>query len=89
MDACFEKAVSFLSPGIRSVLLQLDEPVQRETYEVRLRAEQPVVLFGKVGSATAHCRRTGSTQRCTAPRSSFPTRFTACATIRSTPISAP
>ena len=55
MDACFEKAVSFLSPGIRSVLLQLDEPVQRETYEVRLRAEQPVVLFGKAGSALLQC----------------------------------
>lgn len=51
MDACFEKAVSFLSPGIRSVLLMLDEPAQRDTFEIRLRAEQPVVLFGKSGSA--------------------------------------
>lgn len=63
MDACFEKAVSFLSPGIRSVLLQLDEPVQRETYEIRLRAEQPVVLFGKAGSALLQCDGTLSKDR--------------------------
>ena len=63
MDACFEKAVSFLSPGIRSVLLQLDEPVQGETYEIRLRAEQPVVLFGKAGSALLQCDGTLSKDR--------------------------
>ena len=50
MDACFEKAVAFVAPGIRGVLLSVDEAAQKETFEVRLRAEQPVVLFGKSGS---------------------------------------
>ena len=50
MDAAFEEAVSFLEPGLKSVLLLLSEPQQRETFEIRLRAEQPVVLFGKGGS---------------------------------------
>lgn len=72
MDACFEKAVSFLAPGLRSVLLSLPTQLQEQTFEVRLRAEQPVVLFGKAGSAllqrdgTLSCDKLDSAVYCSA-----------------------
>ena len=50
MEAAFEQAISFLAPGLRSVLAATDEATQNNTFEIRLRAEQPVVLFGKQGS---------------------------------------
>lgn len=50
MDVFFERAVSFVSPALQNVLLETDEQLQRETFEVRLRADRPVVLFGAYGS---------------------------------------
>lgn len=50
MDLCFERAVSFLPPALKTALLRTDELLQRETFEVRLRADRPVVLFGAFGS---------------------------------------
>ena len=50
MDADFERAVSFLPPALRTVLLRTDEHLQRESFEIRLRADRPVVLFGAFGS---------------------------------------
>ena len=50
MEAAFERAVSFLESGLRSVLEETDEPLQKQTGEIRLRADRPVVLFGSYGS---------------------------------------
>ena len=50
MEAAFERAVSFLESGLRSVLEETDEPVQKATSEIRLRADRPVVLSGTFGS---------------------------------------
>lgn len=50
MDFCFERAVSFLPPALRTALLRTDELLQRDTFEIRLRADRPVVLFGAFGS---------------------------------------
>ncbi len=50
MDLSFERAVSFLPPALKTALLQTDEPLQRRTFEIRLRADRPVVLFGAFGS---------------------------------------
>ena len=50
MDAAFERAVSFLESGLRSVLEETDELLQTRTFEIRLRADRPVVLFGSFGS---------------------------------------
>ncbi|MBQ5970688.1 MAG: stage III sporulation protein AA [Clostridia bacterium] len=46
----FEGAVSALSPPLRDRLLRVKTNIKRETYEVRLRAGQPLVLFGRYGS---------------------------------------
>lgn len=58
MDAFFERAVSFLPPALQGVLLETDEQLQRQTFEIRLRADRPVVLFGAYGSVLL--RRDGS-----------------------------
>lgn len=41
----FESAVSLVSPALRSLLLKIDENAKKETCEIRLRKQRPVVLF--------------------------------------------
>ena len=50
MDQSFERAVSFLPPALKTALLRTDELLQGRTFEIRLRADRPVVLFGAFGS---------------------------------------
>lgn len=47
---CFDNAVSALSPPLRDILQTINGSVKKNTFEVRLRAGQPVVLFGEYGS---------------------------------------
>ncbi len=45
----FDSAVNILSPLLKSKLMNLNCIVKNDTYEIRLRAGKPIVLFGKYG----------------------------------------
>lgn len=45
----FDSAVNILSPLIKSKLKNLNCIIKSDTYEIRLRAGKPVVLYGKYG----------------------------------------
>lgn len=45
----FERAVGCVPESLRLLLLQLPSDVRKTTYEIRLRAGQPVVLYGAFG----------------------------------------
>lgn len=47
----FDEAVSLITPKIRELLLRLDEKTKRRTYEIRLRANRPIILYGSYSSA--------------------------------------
>ncbi|MCM1364058.1 MAG: stage III sporulation protein AA [Faecalibacterium sp.] len=47
----FDAAISMISPNIRQLLMNLDERTKKRTYEIRLRANRPVILFGSYSSA--------------------------------------
>ena len=47
----FNSAVSMISPNIRQMLLKLDEKIKKRTYEIRLRANRPIILYGSYSSA--------------------------------------
>ena len=48
-DRAFENAVSCLPEEMRLALRSLPESVRRDCFEIRLRVDQPVVLFGAFG----------------------------------------
>ena len=45
----FDSAVNILSPLLKSKLMNLNCIVKNDTYEIRLRAGKPIVLYGKYG----------------------------------------
>lgn len=45
----FNEACSYCSPRIKERLFQLPENIKSETYEVRMRSERPLVLWGVYG----------------------------------------
>lgn len=46
----FDEAVSMASPSLKKVLMKVDEQTKANTFEIRLRASKPVVLYGLFGS---------------------------------------
>ena len=48
-DESFDSAVNILSPLLKSKLMSLNCIIKSDTYEIRLRAGKPVLLFGKYG----------------------------------------
>ena len=49
-DLSFEEAACLLPPVLQNALLRLQNDLQAKTFEIRLRADRPVVLFGSFGS---------------------------------------
>ncbi len=45
----FDSAVNILSPLLKSKLMNLNCIVKSDTYEIRLRAGKPIILFGRYG----------------------------------------
>lgn len=45
----FDSAVNILSPLLKSKLINLNCIIKSDTYEIRLRAGKPIILFGKYG----------------------------------------
>ena len=45
----FDSAINILSPLLKSKLINLNCIVKSDTYEIRLRAGKPILLFGKYG----------------------------------------
>ncbi len=45
----FDSAVNILSPLLKSKMMNLNCVIKSDTYEIRLRAGKPVLLFGKYG----------------------------------------
>ncbi len=45
----FDSAVNILSPLLKSKLMNLNCIIKSDTYEIRLRAGKPIILFGKYG----------------------------------------
>ncbi len=45
----FDSAVNILSPLLKSKLMNLNCVIKSDTYEIRLRAGKPILLFGKYG----------------------------------------
>ncbi len=45
----FDSAVNILSPLLKSKLINLNCVIKSDTYEIRLRAGKPILLFGKYG----------------------------------------
>lgn len=43
----FDSALWAISDNLKKVLMNLDENIKNETYEIRLRCNRPVMLFGK------------------------------------------
>ncbi len=50
-DKSFDEVISVLPERIRSRLEYISDSVKHDTYEIRIRKDRPVVLFGKYGSA--------------------------------------
>ena len=50
-SAKFDEAVSTVSPFLKGILMKVDEQTKASTFEIRLRASKPVVLYGLFGSA--------------------------------------
>lgn len=48
-DENFDGAVNILSPLLKSKLMNLNCILKSDTYEIRLRAGKPILLFGKYG----------------------------------------
>ena len=46
----FDEVISYFTENINAVLKNISNSVKQDTYEIRLRSEKPVVLFGKYGS---------------------------------------
>ncbi len=46
----FDTAVNILSPLLKSKLINLNCIVKKDTYEIRLRAGKPIILYGKYGN---------------------------------------
>lgn len=46
----FDEVISFFPESVRNVLLCISDTVKNNTYEIRLRTEKPIVLFGNYGS---------------------------------------
>ena len=46
----FQEAVSLLSRSIRDILSSLDDEIKRQTFEIRLRSNRPIMLIGLYGS---------------------------------------
>lgn len=49
--SCFDSAISMITPHIRQMLMQLDEKTKKRTYEIRLRANRPLIIYGAYSSA--------------------------------------
>ena len=49
-DEKFDSAVSIVSAELKKYLLSLDTETKKQTYEIRLRSGQPLVLCGKYGT---------------------------------------
>ena len=45
----FDSAVNILSPLLKSKLLNMNCVIKSDTFEIRLRAGKPIILFGKYG----------------------------------------
>ncbi len=45
----FDSAVNILSPLLKSKLMNMNCVIKSDTYEIRLRAGKPILLFGKYG----------------------------------------
>ncbi len=45
----FDSAVNILSPLLKSKMMNLNCVIKSDTYEIRLRAGKPILLFGKYG----------------------------------------
>lgn len=50
MNNIFDTALWAVSPKLKKILFELSEKVKSDTYEIRLRADRPVMLYGKYGS---------------------------------------
>ncbi len=50
-DEKFDSAVSIVNAELKKYLLRLDAETKNQTYEIRLRSGQPIVLCGKYGTA--------------------------------------
>lgn len=59
-DENFDSAVSIVSTELKKYLLSLDAETKKQTYEIRLRSGQPLVLCGRYG--TVFINDTGVTQ---------------------------
>lgn len=46
----FETAISKLNETVRDILSKMDNNVQNQTFEIRLRASQPIQVFGSYGT---------------------------------------
>lgn len=49
-DKSFNEVISILPEKIRNVLMYISENIKSETYEIRLRLNKPLVVFGKYGT---------------------------------------
>lgn len=58
-DENFDTAINILSPLLRSKLANINCIIKSDTYEIRLRAGKPIILFGKYGYLFLN--RTGET----------------------------
>lgn len=47
INKSYEYAVSLLSPELRNVLTDLSEEIRETTYEIRIRKNKPITLYGK------------------------------------------
>ncbi len=45
----FNEVLNFLSSGIKKILMHINDDVKSDTYEIRLRAEKAVILYGNYG----------------------------------------
>ncbi len=66
-DEKFDSAVSIVNAELKKYLLSLDAETKEQTYEIRLRSGQPLVLCGKYGTAFINENGvTKSTENCIA-----------------------
>ena len=45
----FDEVISYFPDNLKYILKSVSESVKRETYEIRLRTDKPIVLYGKYG----------------------------------------
>ena len=60
-DKCaFDRAISPISARVRNILFLCDDVIKNGTYEIRLRANRPVILYGANSSVFLGCDSTVS-----------------------------